>query len=180
MNEKVMQSVKNPNDLLDTSELNNINSDNTEIIPNLEEFPENSKKKTKLALERLEMMVMQQTPKGGLDISSLSEQQRDKVLDLMHKNEDNSFSYAKEKLKVTENLNEKALEASIVNQKTLRYCLLGGGSAFFILMVLILFFKDDYFVPFLSFATGLIGGIGLKSAFSQLTKKPNFVNENDE
>ena len=69
-----------------------------------------------MALEQLEMMIMKQSSGGnGLDISKLSEKQRDKVIDLMHKNEDNAFSYAKEKLRVTENLNVRALDASIVD-----------------------------------------------------------------
>ncbi|GAB6010686.1 hypothetical protein [Viscerimonas tarda] len=180
MNKVPIQSNKNKNELMNDSVLDENDSDGTEVVQHIEEFPDILKKKTKMALEQMEMMVMQQTPRGGLDMSVFTDEQKSKVLDLMHKNEENSFNYAKEKLRVTEKLNEKVLDTSIVNQKTLRYFLLGGGLALFALMVLVLFLRDQYFVPFLSFVTGMIGGVGLKSAFSQLVKKPDIINTNED
>ncbi len=149
--------------------------------PDVEELTNNTKKKTKMALEQLEMMIMKQSSGGnGLDISKLSEKQRDKVIDLMHKNEDNAFSYAKEKLRVTENLNIRALDASIVDQKTMRYILVGGIGGLFVFLLLILFFKEQYFVTFLSFITGLCGGVGLREGFVRLTKNPQPINPDDD
>lgn len=91
---------------LEKSNDSSLKSDNhAESIetPYVEELTNETKKKTRMALEQLEMMIMKQSSGGnGLDISKLSEKQRDKVIDLMHKNEDNAFSYAKEKLRVTE------------------------------------------------------------------------------
>ena len=122
---------------LEKSNDSSLKSDNhAESIetPYVEELTNETKKKTRMALEQLEMMIMKQSSGGnGLDISKLSEKQRDKVIDLMHKNEDNAFSYAKEKLRVTENLNVRALDASIVDQKTMRYILVWGMGGFFIL-----------------------------------------------
>lgn len=169
---------------LEKSNDSSLKSDNhAESIetPYVEELTNETKKKTRMALEQLEMMIMKQSSGGnGLDISKLSEKQRDKVIDLMHKNEDNAFSYAKEKLRVTENLNVRALDASIVDQKTMRYILVWGMGGFFILLLLILFFKEQYFVTFLSFITGLCGGVCLREGFVRLSKKPQPINPDDD
>ncbi len=150
-------------------------------LQDVEELVGDSKKKTKMALEQLEMMIMKQSSgNNGLDVSKLSEKQTDKVIDLMHKNEDNAFSYAKEKLRVTENLNIRALDASIVDQKTMRYILVGGIGGLFVLLLLILFFKEQYFVTFLSFITGLFGGVGLREGFVRLNRKPQPINPDDD
>ena len=80
---------------LEKSNDSSLKSDNhAESIetPYVEELTNETKKKTRMALEQLEMMIMKQSSGGnGLDISKLSEKQRDKVIDLMHKNEDNAY-----------------------------------------------------------------------------------------
>ena len=136
-------------------------------------------KKAKAMLQQIEMTMMQQRNKSSLDISALDKEQKDKLLDIMEKNENNAFEYSKKQLEVHERINVKMLEASIVDQKTLRYVLWGGGASLVIVMVLILFFKENYFVPYLTFVTGLIGGMGLKSVLPQMSK-PSINNNNDD
>ena len=101
-------------------------------------------KKAKAMLQQIEMTMMQQRNKSSLDISALDKEQKDKLLDIMEKNENNAFEYSKKQLEVHERINVKMLEASIVDQKTLRYVLWGGGASLVIVMVLILFFKENY------------------------------------
>lgn len=130
-------------------------------------------------LQQIEMTMMQQRNKSSLDISALDKEQKDKLLDIMEKNENNAFEYSKKQLEVHERINVKILEASIVDQKTLRYVLWGGGASLVVVMVLILFFKENYFVPYLTFVTGLIGGMGLKSVLPQMSK-PSINSNNDD
>jgi hypothetical protein len=123
------------------------------------------------ALEEIEMMIMKDGERSSFGFSQLSEKQKDKVLDLMEKNEENAFTYHREKLKTTERLKSKALDASITNQKTLRYIAFMLILGIFILLMLVLFLKEDYFIPCLSFVTGLCGGAGIREAFSRFGKK---------
>lgn len=67
-----------------------------------------------------------------------------------------------------------------MDQKTLRFVLIGGGSALFIIMLLILFFKDEYFLNYLSFIAGLGGGFGLKGLLGSLSQKPQIRDTEEE
>lgn len=46
-------------------------------------------------------------------------------------------------------------------------------------MLLILFFKDQYFITFLSFVTGLIGGMGIKGLLNKFSQKAPVSKEAD-
>jgi hypothetical protein len=119
-------------------------------------------------IESLEMAAIQKTTSSGINVSDFSTEQKDRLLDIMIQNEDNAFQYNMKRLSVSENLNSKALNASIVNQKTVRFILIGGGIAVFILIILIIFFKPEFFNLFISFIAGVLGGFGLKSVFASL------------
>lgn len=132
---------------------------------------EQEKKLSKISSVLDEYMLGQQmrNSAGIVDFSSLSEQQADKMVDMIIKNEEHNYEYMIKHLEAQSRFEERRIEASIVNQKTVRYLLLGCGFLLFAVMVLILFFKETYFIPYLTFVTGLAGGVGIKSAAESLT-----------
>ena len=148
--------------------------------PEISETQEGTHKKMQGIMQQMEMMALQRSNRNNLDISTFDKDQKDKLLNLMEKNEDNAFAYSTKRLDVQAKLNLKALDASIIDQKTLHYVLIGGGIALFTIMLLILFFKDQYFIPYLTFITGLGGGMGLKGFFSKLSQKPQLEDEDDD
>ena len=145
---------------------------------------EQEKKLSKISSVLDEYMLGQQmrNSAGIVDFSSLSEQQADKMVDMIIKNEEHNYEYMIKHLEAQSRFEERRIEASIVNQKTVRYLLLGCGFLLFAVMVLILFFKETYFIPYLTFVTGLAGGVGIKSAAESLTggrkPKPNDKEDN--
>jgi predicted RND superfamily exporter protein len=157
----------------------NGNQDTPNPVDGIEQIPENSKK-VHTMLENLEMMTLQRTSKNNLDIKVLDKEQKDKLLSIVEKNEDHAYAYSIRRLDIQEKLNTKALDASIFNQKTLRYLALGGFLVAAIILVLILFFKENYFIPYLTFITGLFGGVGLKSLFVKPSNNSSSVSENNK
>ena len=134
----------------------------------------------KRMLESLELAAIQRTS-SAVNLSDFSTEQKDKLLDIMGQNEKNAFDFNMKRLSVSESINTKALDASIVNQQTLRIVLVISILAFVLLFVLILIFKDEYLQTFLSFTIGLIGGVGIKSSFSSLNKSSKIkVKEEEE
>lgn len=142
-----------------------------DVIPDIPEvdadaLPNTPNRKAKAVLEQLEMMVMNQSnPGSGIELSKLGVEQQNKIIDLMHKNEDNAFIYANKSLEVNSELRKSEINASIVGQKTARYVFFSLIAAIFILLILILFFKDEYFGTFLSFIMGLFGGAAIRDGF---------------
>jgi hypothetical protein len=131
-------------------------------------------------LEQLEMKIIQGQTKSGIDLSNFSEEQIFKLLELMSKGEENAFRFSMENLKSNERINTKLIDSSIVNQKTLRYVIVGLIFIVFVMLLLILFFKEDYFITFLSFITGLCGGAGLRELFSKSGKPPGTMDSDDK
>lgn len=155
------------------SEKNQSKEDELSIVP-----PEN---KVNSILERLELSQLTKGRKSaGFDFSSLSDQQKDRVLDLLEKNEDNAFKYHEKRLSTIEKLQSKAIESQTVNQRTIRYIAVGAILSIPILTILILFFKEDFFIPWLTFLTGLAGGAGISKASKYLTGSPNIENPLEE
>ena len=164
---------------IETRDLDKSSSDQ---MPDLEVFdndPLNDEKKSKYMMREITMMAMQRLNKPSFDISGFDKEQKDRLLDIMDRNESNAFEYSTKKLEVQERLSSKALDASIIDQKTLRYVLWGGGFSILLLMILILFFKEEYFMDFLAFVAGLCGGFGLKTLFPQMTSNPPKIEDKD-
>ncbi len=146
-----------------------------------EEIPENKEnRKMKGIIHSLEVMAMQRSSRNNLDISKFTDAQRDKLLDIMQQNEKNAFAYHTKRLEVSENINEKLIASSTVNQRTGRMIGVLFLCAMFIMMIVILIFKDEYFTEFLSFVAGLGGGMGLRGFFSSFIQKPKLAKVDDE
>ncbi|AEV32867.1 hypothetical protein Oweho_1888 [Owenweeksia hongkongensis DSM 17368] len=122
-------------------------------------------------LEQFEMFAMQQKgAKNSFDTSKFTPQQTDKLLDILATNEDNAYKFHNKRLDTVEKIQLKAIESSTINQKTIRYGLVGIIIAVPIITILILFFKENYFIPWLTFMTGLAGGFGLSKVSKHISK----------
>lgn len=165
---------------IDTRDLDKTSSGQMPDFAVLDNDPLNDEKKTKYMMREMTMMAMQRLNKPSFDISGFDKDQKDRLLDIMDRNENNAFEYSKKKLEVQERLGSKALDASITDQKTLRYVLWGGGLSIFLLMILILFFKDEYFIDYLVFVAGLGSGFGLKSLLPQMSSNPPKIEDKDD
>jgi hypothetical protein len=124
-----------------------------------ENLPATPQQKFESIFEKFEMMVTQQNG-GGLDLGSLNDQQRDRLLSVVEKNEDHTFDYYKEKLRIKKEIRLAEIQAGNFTFKTNRITLITVLIALFAVTVLILLTKDSYFVPWLTFLTGLLGGYG--------------------
>ncbi len=151
-------------------------SNNEEIIPHdgedipLIESP--SRSKVGSILQELEVLALSKNRNGGLDLSNFSEQQTDKLLDILAKNEDNAFNYHSKKLDTIKEVELKRIDNSSINQKTLRWIAYGVLFAVPLITILLMFYKDEYFVPWLTFLAGLAGGTGINKASRALLKSP--------
>ena len=114
------------------------------------------RQKIERVFEQVEMMALQ---KGdSLNFNSLSDSQKDKVLTVMQQNEDHAFEYNIKKIDNEKEIKLARISAGIFNQKTNRYTALVILIVFLIITVIILIFKEAFFIPWLTFLTGLIGG----------------------
>jgi hypothetical protein len=134
-----------------------------------------ARQKIESIFEKMEMMSMRQTSPSGLDFNHLNEVQRDKLLGVIEKNEDHAFEYYKEKLKAKTEVQLKKIEAGNFTFKTNRISLIIALLALFTITIVILVTKDNYFVPWLTFLTGLIGGYGFAKTQSQGQKKDDVI-----
>lgn len=155
----------------------NSESSQATILPNDQSLP-----KISGMMRELEMMIMEKSKSSsGIDLGSLSESQKDKVIETLSKHEDNAYNVYMKRLEVGKDLKTKEINASIVNQKTNRYVYIGSLTAFFLITLLILFFKDGYLGQWLAFVTGLVGGFGLSKIDSKpKTSSKNPLDEIDE
>lgn len=136
--------------------------------------------KMKSVMESLELMAMQRSSRDNLDISTFTDSQRDKLLEIMSKNEDHAFAYNKQRLETSQKINSEIIASSIFTQKTIRIISILAICVIVILLLIILFAKDQYFIPFLTFITGLLSGMGLQGFIKSHASKPNLINKDDE
>lgn len=139
--------------------------------------PQLPKNKVQAMFQELEIMAMQKGVRSTFDLSKLDKQQLDKVLDTMAENEKNAFSYHSKKLDAIKEIELRRIDASVINQKTVKIVLI--GVLIFVLPVitlLILFFKDTFFIPWLTFLTGMLGGFGLSKVSGSLFKPEELKN----
>jgi hypothetical protein len=122
-------------------------------------------------LQDLEILSLQKGSKG-VDLSDFSENQKDKLLDIIAKNEDNAFKFHTKRLETFEKIAVSRINSTTINQKTIRIVLLILVIIFLIITILILFYKENFFIPWLTFLTGIGSGIGLSKAGKILFKEP--------
>ncbi|HAT62442.1 MAG TPA: hypothetical protein DCS83_07880 [Prevotella sp.] len=144
-------------------------NDNQRIVKSKNTTAESSEKENAASmLEQFQVMALKQFKGGGdFDLSVFSAEQKDKLLDIMSKNEDHAYEYSKLKIKSSESIVSKKIDASIVDQKTRRWVILFIIGVLFIIGLAILIFKDKFFISYLTFVAGLMGGTGLRFLFDK-------------
>ncbi|MDI3520445.1 MAG: hypothetical protein PWR04_433 [Anaerophaga sp.] len=157
------------------------NSENSDNLPGENEknteVSSPYEKKVEHILEELEYLSLQNDSRG-IKLADFTPQQKNKLLEIIEKNEDNAFQFHTKRLESLEKISLSKINSSTVNQKTIRWVLLGLLLVFVVLTIVILLFKDNYFIPWLTFLTGIGGGFGLSSVLKSLFKVPE-VNENE-
>ncbi len=160
-------------------------SDTEDLVPNEESSKKqdsNPKLKVSSVLEDLEMIALQKGT-SGIDINSFNDEQKNKLLEILRTNEENAFDYHKKRIDAIRDIELKRIDASIVNQKSLRILIYSVVIAVPVITLLILFYKENYFIPWLTFLTGLIGGVGISKILPSLYKTPssdNPINNNED
>ena len=139
------------------------------------QLPKAPERKMQTILQELEVMALRKggTGNSGLDLSNLSEQQMNSLLSLLEKNEDNAFKFHDKRLDVARDIELKKIESTTINQRTIRIALIIILIAVPAISLLILFFKDQFFIPWLTFLTGILGGLGLSKVPRFLLKQPD-------
>ncbi len=122
-------------------------------------------------LEQLEIFSVKGGRRGnnGFDMSKFNENQVDKLLGLLGDNEKNAFDYHSKRLDTAKTIKLKEIDASIVDQKTNRIIMVLAAVLVVVLTLVVLLVKSEFFISWLTFLTGLIGGFGLGKA--QAAKK---------
>ena len=150
-----------------------------EILP-----PQLPKNKVQAFLQELEIMAMQKGSRNSLDISKLDKGQIDKLLESISENEKNAFAFHTKRIDAIKEIELKRIDASVINQKTFKIVLIGSVLIIIpTITILILFFKETYFIPWLTFLTGILGGFGLSKVTSNILKpkeEKNPIQEDDE
>lgn len=148
------------------------NSEKPEMVS-----PQLPKKKVQAVMEELEIMAMQRGSGNSLDISKLDKEQIDKLLDTLSENEKNAFAFHTKRIDAIKEIELKRIDASVINQKTIKVVLIGGLLIIVpAITLLILFYKETYFIPWLTFLTGILGGLGLSKVASNLFRQPEARN----
>ena len=110
--------------------------EDTEILPNV------SPNNIKTIFQQLEMVALQQkTTKTNIDFSKLNEKQVDRLFDMAVASENNIFAFQNKRLDNIKEVELKKIEASVINQKTLRIIAIAGIIGIPAITLCILFFK---------------------------------------
>lgn len=142
-----------------------------------------SKRKAQSIFQELEVLSMQKGLKDNIDLSKFSPKQIDKLLETLSENEKNAFNFHSKRIDAIKEIELSKISASTVNQKTLRIAIIGLLLALPLITLLILFYKENFFIPWLTFLTGLLGGIGLSKilpAAFRSREKPNPILEDEK
>ncbi|PIQ22890.1 MAG: hypothetical protein COW65_00480 [Cytophagales bacterium CG18_big_fil_WC_8_21_14_2_50_42_9] len=140
------------------------------------------KSKVQTLFQELEIMAMQKGSKNALDFNKLNPEQINQVLATLKENENNAFAYHTKRLDAIKEIEIKKIDASVINQKTYRYSVIGLLIAGFVIIVLILIFKENFFIPWLTFLTGILGGFGLgRSSIGKIKEEnKNPIKDDDD
>ncbi len=120
--------------------------------------------------QELEVMSLHKGSRGNLDLSIFDKEQKDKIIDIIAKNEENAIKYHTDRTNAIKEIELAKINAANTNNKTLRYLVIGGLILLVIVTVLILLLKESFFIPWLTFLTGFVGGTGVNRLFNTFRK----------
>lgn len=133
--------------------------------------PDFSKRQMHSMIQELEIMAMQKGGQSSIDFNKLDSSQIDKVLETMADNEKNAFAFHTKRIDAMKEIELRKIDASVIHQKTLKIVLIGVIVVILPVITLsILFLKENFFIPWLTFLTGILGGFGLSKAATSLFK----------
>lgn len=157
---------------IEKSENNEDNIEKTDLIQ-----PQIPKNKVQAMFQELEIMAMQKGGRNSLDISKLNKEQVDKLLETIAQNEKNAFAFHTKRIDSIREIELRKIDASVINQKTLKVLLIGASLVIFpLITLLILFYKETFFIPWLTFLTGTLGGFGLGKVTNGIFDLKNIKN----
>ena len=143
--------------------------------------PVSEKRELKSIFQELEFMALQKGNRGSLDLNQLDKDQRDLLLNTMAENEKNAFYYHSKRLDAFKEIEIARINASVINKKTLRFLVIGLVVLVIpVLTLVILILKDTYFIPWLTFLTGILGGFGASKVTSKLFADSEVKNPIDD
>ncbi|MFY0253834.1 hypothetical protein ACDQ55_07780 [Chitinophaga sp. 30R24] len=134
-------------------------------------------------LEKLELLSFKKGKSTDINFSELTDSQKDRVIDVMVQNEDNMVKYHMRRLDMLEKVSLKKIDATTASQRTNRIYFIVGTIALLATTLVILLLKESFFVPWLTFLTGLAGGFGvakLNQKTEKATKGNDKIEEEDE
>jgi len=120
-----------------------------------DEIPQTGVRRMEDVIERVEMMALS---KNDINFNALSEAQKDKVIDTMAQNEEHAFTFGTQKLAHDKEVKIARITASTFSLKTNRMILLVVAGCLMTITMVILLLRETYFINWLSFITGLLGG----------------------
>ena len=91
----------------------------------------------------------------------LNDSQKDRLIDIMEQNEEHMVKYYMRRLEMEEKVALKKIDATTSSQRTKRIYYITGICTVLIITLLILFIRDSFFIPWLTFLTGIGSGMGL-------------------
>lgn len=110
-------------------------------IPEQQNDPIIPKNKVQTIFQELEILSMQKGLKNNIDLSKFSEKQIDKLLETLSENEENAFNFHTKRIDAIKEIELSKINASTVNQKTLRLAIVGVLVAMPAITILILLAK---------------------------------------
>ncbi len=156
--------------------MSNIESVNPEGEESNKNKPSLSESKVQHILQELELFALQKGGRSSFDISKFSSVQIDKLLEILKTNEDNAFKFHIKRLETVEKIQIKKIDSTTINQKTIRIGIIGIIITIPLITLLILFFKENFFIPWLTFLTGVGSGLGLSKISKYIVKEPQLSN----
>ena len=117
--------------------------------------------------------LQQKKAKTNIDFSKLNEKQVDRLFDMAVASENNIFAFQNKRLDNIKEVELKKIEASVINQKTLRIIAIAGIIGIPAITLCILFFKENYFVYWAILLGGLGGGGAIVKSLESLRTNNN-------
>lgn len=126
-----------------------------------------------LAMMESLQLVAQQKLYGNIDLQQLDKEQMDQLLQNMAMYDQQQHDLLTKRLDVAQKLELERIRAKVLHKRTMRYLFIGVCLVVLpIVTLLILFYREQYFIPWLTFLTGILGGVGLSKLNTSPTEPP--------
>ena len=150
----------------------------TEFSDSEKEKPEKTpKSEVQTVFQELQFMAMQKGTPNQFDLNKLDKEQLDRVLNTMAENEKNAYLFHTKKIDAIKEIELRKIDASVINQNTIKVVLTGVLLIVLpIITLVILLYKETFFIPWLTFLTGMLGGLGISKIAESFFKENGTIN----